>query len=755
MNKRVYRHLSLLGFSALLVSCIASQAQDGGSSWSFNPKPDDFRADALLDLRSLNEKVAGESGFVRASADGDFVLGNGKPVRFWAVNTGTGHEKPFTPRPQGRKTEPDLARHARFLAKRGVNMVRLHLQMSPNLEKNPNAALTDINTDERDYAWRAVAAMRKEGIYTTLSPYWGVPMKFSPSWGIAGGDKQSALGLLYFDPQLQTAYKSWLKKILAEPNPYTGIPLVKDPALAIFQIQNEDSLLFWTVGNIAGPQKQRLEKLFGDFLTKKYGSLAKAQTAWMGDRAGGDNPSAGSMELLPIWEMTQARTGGRHVRLSDQTQFFGDTMRAFNQMIVDYVRKDLGGQMLVNPGNWRTADTVRLNDVERWSYLPGEVDAVNRYYGGVHKGPHEGWAIVNGDKFTSDSALLDPRGLPINLRQTAGRPMMVTESGWIMPNGFASEGPFLISAYSSLTGVDTFFWFSTSDDEWTPPTSGNGYLPSQAKWLFGNPDMLGSFPAAAYMFRQGLVKKGEPTVVEERSLANLWERRTPLLAEEPGFDPNRDAGDIAPTSSVKTGLSPLTYLTGPVTVKFGGDPAQTKLKSLGGQIDGPMGIIKSSTGELTLNSDKGFCTVNAPQAQGVAAHFGRQAVHRLTDVTVSSRNQFGSVLVLSMDGQPIKTSGKILVQVATQSRPTGWQEVATRVPLDGGKTVPGYEVRSFGGAPWRVQLALVDVIVRNPALTKATVLDMNGNGIGSGKLAKVEGGVRLTFPENAMYVILQ
>ena len=33
------------------------------------PQRDTFRADALLDLRGLNEPIAGQSGFIRLSAD--------------------------------------------------------------------------------------------------------------------------------------------------------------------------------------------------------------------------------------------------------------------------------------------------------------------------------------------------------------------------------------------------------------------------------------------------------------------------------------------------------------------------------------------------------------------------------------------------------------------------------------------------------------------------------------------------------------
>ena len=73
-----------------------------------------------------------------------------------------------------------------------------------------------------------------------------------------------------------------MKQVLTEKNPYTGIPLAQDPALAIIQIQNEDSLLFWTSQGIKGSAKKELRRQFGEFLAKKYGSLEKARQAWGG-----------------------------------------------------------------------------------------------------------------------------------------------------------------------------------------------------------------------------------------------------------------------------------------------------------------------------------------------------------------------------------------------------------------------------------------------------------------------------------------
>jgi hypothetical protein len=751
---------TLVGAQSTAQTVVASPT----TTWPFTPAKDTFSPDALLDLRSLNESVAGEKGFVRVDVQGDFVRGDGAPLRFWAVNTNVASLTNST-RPLWGQGAPDLARHARFLAKRGVNMVRLHQFLNPALDKNPQAAITDINETQRDQIWRTVAAMRKEGIYTTISPYWALPMKISDAWGVPGGANQSAQGLLFFDTVLQTGYKAWLRKLLIEPNPYTGIALAQDPSVAIIQLQNEDSLLFGTVNKIQGPQRQALEQLYAQFLVRKYGSLDKVLQTWSGAGDASDAPIEGRLALLPLWELTKTPLrlfllgdpkdlrGTRAKRRADQTEFYSRTMFEFNKKIVTYLRSELGIKQLINAGNWKTASTVHLNDAERWSYTAADVDAANIYTGGIHKGPYDGWAIVKGDKFTSDSVLLNPRLLPINLKQTKDRPMLLTEGTWVMPNAYAAEGPFLIAAYASLSGVDAYYWFATRNEDWTPPQSANGYLPSQDKWLFATPEMLGSFPAAALAYRQGYIRRGTPVVVENRALADLWERKTPVITEAPSFDPNRDAGDIAKDSNIKTSISSDAFLVGPVQVAFEKDPSKS-LNILSEKQVKP-GYILSNTGELVLNSTLGFSTINTPMMQAVAAHFKNAPVHQLQDVRFVSDNTFGAAFAVSLDGMPLKTSKRILLQYATQSRPTGWQDTPTTITLADGQKVNGFEVVSFGDAPWQVSLAQLEVTIGNPGLRNATVLDMNGMAVQTLALDRLAKGVQLRFPTNAMYVILQ
>ena len=714
----------------------AAPAPAQANCWAFSPERDDFSPDALLDLRYLNEKVAGESGYVTRSKDGnDFVLGNGKPARFWALNTGT-YGKPGA----------DLDRHAKFIAKRGCNMVRFHGNITPT-----GADLMSIDKEERDRLWKCVASMKKQGIYTTFSPYWAGTSRVKPAMGVLDTGGAGNSGTLFFDKKVQEAYKNWMKQVLTEKNPYTGIPLAQDPALAIIQIQNEDSLLFWTAQGIKGAAATELRKQFAAFATKKYGSLDKAKEAWGGTAVEGDNFANNEAGLYIIWELTQRRGGdGQQKRCADQMQFTTETMYNFNKSIDEFIHGELGCKALINAGNWRTADNVTMLDSERYSYTPNQVMGVNRYFGGAHEGANSGWAIAGGDKFTDESTLLSPRELPVTLKQVDGYPMIISESSWVPPESYQSEGPFMIAAYQSLNGVDAYYWFATGEEDWRNPGSANGFLPSEGKWVCATPMLMGQWPAAALFYRSGYVKQGDPVVFEQRALQDLWDRKVPLTAEDAGFDPNRDKDNRSKESNIKDGINPLAYLVGPVVAKYDGDPAKSKVIDFKPYIDETAKTVKSITGELNLDYGKGICTLNAPKAQGATGFFKNGSDVKLADVSLHCGNPYATVLVVSMDGKDLKNSAKVLVQVGTTERPTGWQTKPATVDK---KT--GEQVVNFGHAPWQIVQGDVTVTIKNSGVKTAYILDANGMKVKDVPIEKQGDAITFKFPGDALYVVLQ
>ena len=159
-----------------------------GNTWDLNSDSDALDPTALLDLRYLNEKSAGEHGFVRLSADGNgFVRGDGTPLRFWCMAGAAKSEQPLAA----------LQRGAQFLAKRGVNFMRIGVTIKPGKGEK----ITDVNEKGLDYAFRAVAALKSAGIYSMLIFYWGCHADIQPEWKVNPNGNQNGDGLLFIEIQ--------------------------------------------------------------------------------------------------------------------------------------------------------------------------------------------------------------------------------------------------------------------------------------------------------------------------------------------------------------------------------------------------------------------------------------------------------------------------------------------------------------------------------------------------------------------------
>jgi len=727
------------------ISPTCAQQGDLPPGYAFHEPRDYFFYNALLDLRDLNERTAGQSGFVHLSPEGEFLRGDGTPIRFWACGT-----EEFS------ADQLELTRHARFLAKIGVNMVRLHTQIGSDADA---PELKEVNEKEIDNIRRAVAAFRRVGIYVTISPYWAHDRP-AARWGIKGYENEGDLyGLLFFDPTLQEGYKSWVRKLYDGMNPYTGVPLASDPGVAIIQIQNEDGMFFWTIDALKAPQKIVLGKLFGQWLVKKYGSLASAADAWDAPRQTGDHFAGGDVEILSVWQWTQAQHGGMGRRLADQLQFFADTQRNFYADMVRFYRDELGCRQLINCSNWITADPRRLNDVERYTNTVGDVMAVNKYFTGVHVGANNGWRIDSGDYFTNHPGVLNPWDLPTNLKQVVGHPMIVTETTWVSPMDDQDEGPFLVSAYESLTGVAGCYWFTATEDRYDtdplfPFTDAHGQHPIR-KWTCSTPALMGNFPAAALMYREGYVQQGSPVIVENRPLADLWRRKLPIISENMPFDPNRMSGQPGEQTPLADADNPLAFLVGPVKVKYGGDPAQNKIADLNPYIDYQKKIVSSNTGQIRLDYNIGLCTINAPAAQGACGFLEKAGPIHLGTVDITSSNSQATILAVSMDGRPLDRSQRVLVQMGTPVRLAGWEQTPADFTDGDGNAHHGFQIQRLGESPWMIQSPLATITVRNANLTKVIVLDWAGYETRELPLVKVRGGVRFVFPERAGYVVLE
>jgi len=712
-------------------------------------------AGGALDLRHLNEEVAGEHGFIRLSQDGDdFVRGDGQVIRFWGVHSPV----------QGDLTDAEAKTAARWLARLGVNLARTGSGINP---KQPDAELGDVDEQALHRHWRNVAAMKREGIYSNISPYWAYPsfVRHIPeSWGIAGvaGRNPPVQGLLFFHPVMQKAYKAWVKRLFTETNPYTGIPLKDDPALAIIQIQNEDTLLFYTMQRIEGPPRRLLEKQFGDWAAQKYGSLAAALDAWDATRLEEDDLEAGRLGVMLIWYLTA--DGWPQVpnqqRGRDTLQFLVSLQRNFYEEMARYLHEDLGCRQLIAPSNFHSADVVLLDDLERYTMTAVDVIDSNDYFGPhVHKGEASSWRTDPGHYYKPRSATLDP-DLPAAKKQVVGHPFCLTETMWVNPNRYESEGPLMMACYMAMNGIDAVGWAGPRHWTYDPEPyleflRGPNGAPMR-KFNCAQPGTMAAFPAAALIRRLGLVEPGPTVVHEERTLEQMLDRKPPVIAESFSFDPNRYSAEYETYERPTVGVDPRAFLVGRVEVKYGGDPNKTRVhEDLPRFIDHQRGAVRSANGQLAIDPTVGLFTVNAPKAQGAAGFLGRlDDPIELTDVTIDSANDYATIVVVSLDGEPIADSRRLLVQVGTVARPTGWTtRPATFQRND--QQFEGLQIVNTGAMPWRLRNAAGRVTVANPNLTRATRLDELGFADRELDLTHDDGTVNVDLPPDALYIILE
>ena len=257
------------------------------------------------------------------------------------------------------------------------------------------------------------------------------------------------------------------------------------------------------------------------------------------------------------------------------------------------------------------------------------------------------------------------------------------------------------------------------------------------------------------IYRQGLVQAGRPAVVEHRRLEDLWERKTPIISEQGGWDPNHDAGNITLTSSVKTTVDPLAYLVGPVQVAYGSDPAKTEVVDLAKYIDRKHKTVRSITGQIETDYGQGVYRVNSPTAQAVAGFLKDAGPQHLADVDITCRNHYAAIVVVPLDGKPIR---RVRESCSFRSARSAGPRAGPRCPPVRESTASRATASaSFPWArsrcKWRTRRSRSASPTRH--LTKAVLLDINGMATPTPVEVRRAGGkLTVDLPANTMYLVL-
>ncbi len=233
--------------------------------------------DNIVNISSWNDAPAGKHGFIRVEGD-KFMHDKGRFL-LWGTNTC------FTMNfPEHAEAEQVAARLARF----GFNGVRLHHMDMRDIWGGPNAKSQTVfdpqQLDKLDYY---VFQLKKHGIYVNVNLH--VSRMMDDRDGFTGKAERPEFdkGLDNFYPPLIDAQKKYARDLLEHVNPYTQTAYKDEPAVAMIEINNENSIVSqWCGGgsakllNMPDPYGAEFRKRWNEFLRKKHKTTAELSQAW-------------------------------------------------------------------------------------------------------------------------------------------------------------------------------------------------------------------------------------------------------------------------------------------------------------------------------------------------------------------------------------------------------------------------------------------------------------------------------------------
>jgi hypothetical protein len=622
----------------------------------WNDKPaDDADKRVATDAARWLHAPAGRFGFLQAK-DGRLLWPNGDRQKFWGVCCSWGGGIPA----KG-EAEAVAARMAKF----GINMARSKIAAPSwggvNIvdgKRDDSQHYDEQAMDEYDFFFDKLA---RRGIYTHLDLTWDRVFKRGDGIEIDQPDDKGGLygggPALYTIGRMAELVEKHADALLLRKNRYTGKRYVDDPALAIVQIVNENSMFRYP---------QAMPKAYARALEKLWAV-----------EMGGAAPAL--VACVPREDGTGDATWTPRA-----TKWLADIEVKFYQRLYRHLRK-IGVKCPIATSN------CALGMADSWAQATvGDVIEINAYWDHPHKDSK--W-VRNKPMVKSDGGFLRQ----FAAASVAGKPLLVTEVMNCGPNEHRAEGPLLTAAYAALQDWDGVLWFNYAESR----HYSNHFEVARPFAFDADPARVGQFPAAARIFLGGLVAPARLTTHVVWSPLDLiavhpwtwsgwwriadqtpptwltftsrWRNRLPGVAA-----PDPDIAIATARARSPASLPPKARVQ--LTHKPGDDAGNllrlwvAAARTLGlplGWEEGGARAFTSDTGELAWDHDHGRFTIIAPRCRAAVGFIGGQS-HALGDVTIESVSpQFACITLVPLDDGRIEDSRRLLLTAVARAENAG------------------------------------------------------------------------------------
>ena len=266
-------------YIAVFIYFTAINAQNFNGGYNFYIPPFDSSSQQYLPQFPISPI----NSFVTINNDGNFAV-NGERIKFWGINLVA--EGAFIDKNNAGKI-------AGRIRKIGFNLVRFHHIDNPWGSGSLFYAMPStrtLNSNKLDILHHTIAKLKENGIYSNINL--NVSRTFKITDGVVYADSLPEFGkyVTIFDRNLINLQKEYASQLLTSVNPYTGLPLSDDPAMAMVEIINENSVFrAWRDGILTTKNKggvlsyyhsKLLDSLWNTFLLNKYSTTANLASAW-------------------------------------------------------------------------------------------------------------------------------------------------------------------------------------------------------------------------------------------------------------------------------------------------------------------------------------------------------------------------------------------------------------------------------------------------------------------------------------------
>ena len=693
----------------LFVCGPATRAPNGDYLLTIRPGPDwkavdltklQVKSGTALDLSALAgaRRPAGTFGRLIANPNGRLAYEQAPatPVRLFGFNAWGAYGVATWSNDQ-------IKAFAEATARQGYNVMRIQavdsiLSMNRDgyygLEAELRERTISFNPAALDKLDYLLACLKENGVYFNLDLMsWGTGYTRLHGWlplGAAGFKTQ-----LLIHPAFRGHWEAAVRQLMNHRNPYTGLCLKDEPALACVEPYNEQEIFLFEKDTM-----KALTPAYRQYLKDKYRTEAALRQAWGQGDAAFDRVPDITEELLRQGDAMAADAGAFLIKtMSDVTDWYVATLRncGYPGLITQW---DMIMRTLELPVR------AKMPAIAQHSYFahPGWSPTKNL----VVKSKTNIGALKDNDISVSQGSSLNSSYMrAAAVVRFLDRPFMMTEYSHSAFNRYRHERGLYFGAYAALQGWDALHCHGLPimipEQEGRPfcyvenpqdPISRASEVVTALAWLRGDvreaPHTVQLNLSDKALFPKYFLSAIGDDYAKLAMLSRIgivYPEITPLA---PVGQARADL-EFTPEEFSRLGVT-AWYVSassndGKIFPALLQRLREKRLLPRANQTDFARRIFQSETGEITLNGKEETMTVVTPRLEGAILKQDRPV--KLGCLEIVSCTRPASVVVASLDrGQPLADAKRLLLVLATNALNTGmtFENAAMFLMVDVGKT---------------------------------------------------------------------